>query len=67
MFVFVIVYVVKDLKFWNFEVFVEGNFVYEVKNLIGFINNENKVIVYYVCNLVKVYMFIMLLYGGSVK
>lgn len=54
MFVFVIVYVVKDLKFWNFEVFVEGNFVYEVKNLIGFINNENKVIVYYVCNLVKV-------------
>lgn len=52
MFVFVIVYVVKYLEFWNFEIFVECNFVYEVKNLIGF--NENKVIVYCVSNLIKV-------------
>lgn len=67
MFVLVTAYVAKYLKFWNFEVFVEGNFVYEAKNSIGFINNENKVIVYYVCNLAKAQMSIMLLHGGSVK
>lgn len=34
-------------------------------NSIGF--NENKVIVYYVCNLAKAHMSIMLLHGSSVK
>lgn len=34
-------------------------------NAIGFY--ENKVIVYYVCNLAKAQMTIMLLHGGSVK
>lgn len=65
MFVLVTAYVAKYFKFWNFEVFVEGNFVSEAKNSTGF--NENKVIVYCVRNLAKAQMSITLLYGGSVK
>lgn len=53
------------LEFWNFEIFVKGNFDYEAINSISF--NENKVIMYYVCNLAKAQMTIMLLHGGSVK
>lgn len=65
MFVLVTAYVAKYLEFWNFEIFVEGNFVYEAMNSIGF--NENKVILYYVCNLTKAQTSIMLLHGGSLK